>query len=576
MTQDGHAACVSRPGIRKWCATAAALLVLIASIQIVLACNAFSQTYDEPNHLAAGMEWLQAGSYGLWPENPPVARIAVAALSYLSGVRLDVEAISSELPQNPSLARSLGNDLLYGGGLDQYPQRLLRARLATLLFFIASCGAVWVWASRDGGPLAGLLSTAVFCSLPPILAHSGLATTDVAAAASLFIAIFLFTRWVQSPLGARALLTGVAAGIAVTTKFSALLMLSASALTILVGCRILRSKLGAAPLPRSTTWSRHVAIAAGAGLSVVWFVYRFDVGPMSEHPFASLLEIPGSLSGITLPAPALFIGLFQLFVHNQMGHSAYALGAVSQSGFWFYYPLVLLVKTPLPTLLLGLLATVSLVRSACLTRRWESLSPIMAIVAILIAVGASNINIGVRHVLIVYPLLAVSIGVGAARLLSDTAGSRRQGWSIAIGATLVAQLATSVGAHPNYLSFFNTLAGPDPGRVLVDSDLDWGQDLANLEGYFAERDVAALHLAYFGTGSPCRHNLPDLLPLDPMEPSTGWIAISESFFRGAYMPTSQDPCDPSLKKPEPGSYSWLRTHDPVHMVGRSIRVYHLE
>jgi hypothetical protein len=173
----------------------------------------------------------------------------------------------------------------------------------------------------------------------------------------------------------------------------------------------------------------------------------------------------------------------------------------------------------------------------------------------------SNINIGVRHVLVLYPLLAVG-AAAATRVLwqraAAMAGPARRALQGAIAALLLWQLATPVYSYPDYLAYFNFIAGDHPEEILVDSDLDWGQDLRRLSQELARRRVPRLYLAYRGTADLTREGLPPFQPLPPGKPVTGWIAIDML----------------SLKEGR-GGLGWLTAHTPVTRVGASIDLYFL-
>ena len=194
----------------------------LAVWQIVSTYPHLCQTADEPNHLATGLEWLQEGTYLLGPENPPLARIVAALLPYLSGQRPDLDdAIWTDFPRHFAISYDLGRDLLYRNGA--YLQNLSRARMGTLPFFLLAIAIVWHWANRYGGPVAGFLATGMFCTLPSILGHAGLATTDIPFTATLLCALYAFVLWIEMPAQRRAAIFGLALGLALITKFSALI-----------------------------------------------------------------------------------------------------------------------------------------------------------------------------------------------------------------------------------------------------------------------------------------------------------------------------------------------------------------
>jgi hypothetical protein len=199
---------------------------------------------------------------------------------------------------------------------------------------------------------------------------------------------------------------------------------------------------------------------------------------------------------------------------------------------------------------------------------------------VLAAAIPSRIDIGVRHVLQLYPLLAVYAGAGAAALWrSARARGPARAAAVVFGGWL---LATPARAAPDNLAWFSALAGRHPEDVLLDSDLDWGQDLPRLEQALAERHVPRVALAYFGPADLCRHALPPGRWLAPHQRTTGWIAVSEMYRKGVvgFHYRNGDYCDPAQlareARPDPGQYAWLDAETPVARVGTSILLYHVE
>jgi hypothetical protein len=198
----------------------AVLMVCIACLRITTTYHVFSQTYDEPVEIATGMEWVEKGAYTLEPLQPPLARIAAAVGPFLAGCRLRV----------PNAWKG-GNDILYAGG--RYGRNLSLARLGELPFFVLAAFVVWVWSRRLFGEAVAVISVFIFTMLPPILGHAGMATLDVAAAATCAGALYAFVRWLDRASVTSSLLLSLTLALAVLSKFTALLFLPACGLALL-------------------------------------------------------------------------------------------------------------------------------------------------------------------------------------------------------------------------------------------------------------------------------------------------------------------------------------------------------
>ena len=162
----------------------AAALLLAGCLRIAATYPVFTQTWDEPAHIAAGLEWLQRGEYNFEPLHPPLARIAAAVGPYLAGARLT--------PDEPNPWVQVNRILGAGAG---YHRMLALARAANLGFFLIAGIAVFLLARRAAGPWPGVVAVLLFTTLPPVLAHAGFATTDLALAAG------IASRWSRSSAG---------------------------------------------------------------------------------------------------------------------------------------------------------------------------------------------------------------------------------------------------------------------------------------------------------------------------------------------------------------------------------------
>jgi hypothetical protein len=172
----------------------------------------------------------------------------------------------------------------------------------------------------------------------------------------------------------------------------------------------------------------------------------------------------------------------------------------------------------------------------------------------------SHINIGVRHVLILYPLLAIGSAVVVAAVLARigrvASAARRGALAAGVGLAFVLEFAP-LAAWPDYLPWFNLLA-PVPQRILVDSDLDWGQDFRRLQASLRAHAVPSVALAYAGTADLPREHLPPYRLLGPDERASGWIAVSEL-----------------ARIHAPKRFHWLDAYAPVERVGRTIDLYYV-
>jgi Dolichyl-phosphate-mannose-protein mannosyltransferase len=541
--------------MRQWLSprVLVAAFLVIGLGRIVSTYRVFNQTWDEPAHVAAGMQWLDRGRYTYEPLHPPLARLMVALGPRLAGIR-------SAGHDNVWLE---GNSILYAG--HKYDRNLALARLGVLPFFILTGLVVFAWAARTGGRATGVVAVLLFTTLPPVLAHAGLATTDLAVTATVALAAYCLTLWLEQPTGLRSLALGVSVGLAVLSKLSALVFLPVVVFAIAICRRGERSTTAeSGPRPNRVTRLR---ITFAALLITVWAGYRFDVGPLvAPAAPASAPITPTALDRLAeahvFPAPALFEGLGHLAAKNRAGHKSYLLGEVRDTGWWYFFPVALAVKTPLPFLLLTLAGLVAAWRGFNGVERRRLLEPAAIALAILLVSLPSRINIGLRHVLPMYPFMAIVAGVGAASLWRMRRAAPA-GRVLAVG-LIGWQLFGSARAHPDYIAYFNELAGSHPERILVDSDLDDGQDLKRLADTLRARRVPELSLAYAGSATVAEHGLPPVRWLEPHRPVTGWVAASLYSLRLG-----------SLDRPGHDDFAWLERYQPVALVGRSIRLYYI-
>jgi hypothetical protein len=258
-------------------------------------------------------------------------------------------------------------------------------------------------------------------------------------------------------------------------------------------------------------------------------------------------------------------GVAATWALTKNGATSYLFGEVKNGSWWYFFLVGIAVKTPLPTLILcviGLGFSAGLVRQ----RPWNVLAPAAALIALLLATTLVKYDAGQRHVLVIYPLMAVVGGYGAARLWQLDRSWRLPGRLLLAG-LLALQLISSVRAHPDYLAYFNFLAGRDPSRVLVTGcDLDCGQDLFKLSQALRQRHISHVNVGVWTTADLSRMDLPSFDVLQPFQPVTGWVAIGVRSLRMGTVGRSPY---------APGAFAWLESYQPVAEIGKTIRLYYI-
>jgi 4-amino-4-deoxy-L-arabinose transferase-like glycosyltransferase len=406
------------------------------------------------------------------------------------------------------------------------------------------------------GERGALVAVFIFTSLPMVLAHAGIATTDMAVAAGIVFALYRFTRWLEQPDARNSVLWGVAVAMALLAKFSAFLVVPLCSLAILLLYAIGRRGMSKVPL-------KMLAVAGSAAFLLMWGAYRFSVGRMREpvdSGEASQSLLWAAASSIPVPAPQIPDGLLLVRFLNRAGHPAFLHGEVRQTGWWYFFPTALGIKTPLAVLILAAIGAFAAMRSK---PRPVAFAPALCCLVILSACLASHLNTGLRYLLCLFPMLSIASAQGAMYLWG-----RRPLRPLA--AVLVLWLSvSSLRAHPDYIPYFNELAGAHPEKILVDSDLDWGQDMKRLVWKLHDLKVDHLYMACLWSGDDSKIGLPAWDGLDPYRPVTGWVAISYTTMklRGRMLAQAAGRSD--------SAYAWLERYQPAARVGKSILLYHI-
>lgn len=499
-------------------------------------------TNDEPVHLASGYSYWRFNDYRMQPENGNLPqRWAALPLLIMHPAPYLNPADEPWLWAQSHQWRISNRFFFLSGNNTDY--MLFCARAGMALWSVATGLLVFCWARRLWGDGGGILALGLYAVSPTMLAHGPLVTSDMCAAFWLLAATGAWWRVSRKLTWGRLLVSCAATGLAFVAKFSAVLLLPVFALLILW------STFGSEPVvfalsgwfkaPRTITRPGQkfgvlaaLLIAHGiATWAIIWsfFGWRYnafapDLPPAWKFylPTPELLSDPGLLTTILASAFKLHVlpqAYIQGFAHvrYQATRGAFLLGQYSNTGWWWFFPYAFLAKSTIGELLvtgaLVLATTRRWLRPLCARAKAAVLGRDARVLAPLLALGLvywsfsllTTLNIGHRHILPMYPALFIVAGA----LLRP--GAHR--W-LRVAAATFALVSTveSVWVRPNYLAFFNLLSGgPAQGwRQLVDSSLDWGQNLPALADWVrAHRQPGEpVYVSYFGSDNICYEGLP--------------------------------------------------------------------
>ena len=526
-------------------------LVAIFFIQGIIFIRANAPTYDEAMHLAAGYSYLATGDFRLEPQNPPLIKSFLAMPLFLN---YRFPFLTDAQQWRDGEAYQIGQHFVFHSTLSA-DRIMLFGRLPNLLLGGVLIGLTGWWAFRLWGTGPAAIAIALGCLDPNLVAHSSLVTTDIGA--SLFMLLTLYLLWEYRRIRSGWFLAGVgiSLGVALVCKFSTVLLLP------IIGL-IMTLSLFLAGMDRSGSSAREK---------------RRDLDERLFKAAAALLLIL-LFAALVIPSAYFFngfepwlSGLRRFLTLAREGQPAFFLGNYSYQGWWSYYVVAFLIKTPVGTLLL-IAGSLIFYRHGRPLERHQAIFLLLPVIVILLAMTQSKVNIGLRHILPIYPFLFVL----AARLATVSFEHR---WirRFLIGAPIILTAVSALRIAPHQLAYFNELVGgPQQGyRYLSDSNLDWGQDLKGVKTYMLKEKLPIIYLSYFGTAPPSYYGIryqyvPGAWPLEwpppidkvPADAPRKILAIGASNLHDV-----ATPYDPLFR--------WLQTRRPIEKIGYSIFIYDL-
>ncbi len=551
-----------------------------------------SSAWDEPQHLTAGCLALMRSDYRLDPEHPPLLRMwAAAALSRERHITLNTDLLPARLGDDWLFYRQFlfGQDFLFRQ--NDADALLNRSRFMIVLLGIGLGILLFSWARELFGFWPAVVVLGLYCTEPNVLAHASVIGTDFGV--TVFIFGTSYFTWKTTRVLNAGNLVGLTAffSLALVSKSSAILL--GPIIVVLLATRVVSRlpwpcKLGryherTTVRSKALTSAMILSLMFGVSYITLWAAYSFRYAPSPVAGSPDLFVASQETISVA-PRPArianwidrhhllpnaytqgLVVGLTKA-----QRRASFLAGSFSDIGWWYYFPVAFALKTPVALILLFLAGLLVVVKRRH-TFLQDGLFVLLPLAVYLGAAMASKLNIGVRHILPIYPFVIITAGAAVAEMLSYKKPS--------VVATLVAlclfQVAEVARAAPHYLAFFNVFAGgPSHGHeYLIDSNLDWGQDLKRLKQWMDKNRVTRINLSYFGMADPTYYGIEytrlpaAFVPLDQIQPPQlpGYVAVSVTNLRGLY-----------LNDNGKAFYRPLLERKPDAVIGYSIYVYWVE
>ncbi|MBI5118341.1 glycosyltransferase family 39 protein [Candidatus Poribacteria bacterium] len=652
-----------------------------------------SLTWDEPSYIGIGRQLLETRNWEIvaLQLHPPLPYYVNSLL--LLPLKLDPDRFEDK---EYVYRRYIGPSLIFESG--QSPRLMMFLTRIPFVFLSALLGLlVYRWGREIYGSGAALVSLFLYSLCPAILAHCKLATPDMLLAFTMTLALYSFHKYLQAPSAVRMVLTGMALGLALLSKFTGLILIPILLLEVILFRLVnppspplqrgetgepLRGEETGTPLkrvekaiPLRIRFSLPPFAKGGRGdllclllilliaSCVVWAGYGFQFGTpfmpqwlkpqaerlVAEKPFWQAVDAL-ALRGIRIPAYSYILGIYTQLAAAKGWKDNFLFGEISRTGWWYFYWVAFLIKTPIPFIICLVAAAGASLKSsrplsklfslekggkrACSpnppspplhkgsqegcpqdkvvpssaeqgstippsvksspaircfvnsdstvppsAKRESTIHPSVKensisspfgkggkgtfderflLFSILIMIGffslPSRINIGIRYILPLIPLLCIFAG--------KVASFESKRWKRALAILCVWYAGSAAWIYPHYLAYFNEMiGGPSKGyKYLVDSNLDWGQNLNDLMNYLQENRIRDVKIKYFGPRGVLEYYGLSNADLNGCEPSAGVWAVSATYLQNLYLAN-------------PHCHDWLKKLKPRKVLGYSIFIY---
>jgi len=564
-------------------------LIVLQLVLLGYSAWSHSPAGDEIAYLPAGISHWQLGRFDLARVSPPLVRACAAVPVMLFGKpATDWKPIEEGFDGRPEWIA--GPRFVELNGATTFWLFTL-GRWGCLPFAVIGALVCWRWAFEAYGKLAGAIAVWLWCLCPNILGHGALLTPDIGGAAMGALAGYLYWRWLRLSGGWRAVGAGVGLGLALLTRTTWIVLIPVW-ICGWITCRISASSQVAAKTAPS--WWGLVGL-----LSIALYVLNLGYGfTGSFQQLADFTFVSQSLSGhsdsragnrfaetwigkLPMPIPRDYLAGIDLQRRDfEFRGWSFLAGERKEGGWWYYYLYGLAVKLPLGVVSLLVIVVIYSIRNWRGANSWTDLMLLAPMIAVLLAVSSqTNFSHHVRYAYGILPFLFVWISK-----VAQAISRRRTSVAATVAALLVWQGVSSLTVYPHSLSYFNELVGgPLNGHErLVDSNIDWGQDLLALRRWNQKRhDSRPIYLAYYGRVNPALagiefelpplyDDMPDDSPAaDALAP--GLYVISATLLQG--QPHDLILVDGTKRYAQPESFTYFKQLEPVDRVGYSMLIY---
>jgi hypothetical protein len=547
----------------------AVILLLVAMAYLMFTSSrGDSATTDESTHIVSGYLANIDGDNNINTEHPYLGKKINTLPLVFMHLNMDrsepyFKVKSDYYYDSWRESRQLGNDFLYKMGNNA--DKILRAVRSVPISLALVFGLIFfIIVTNIFGLPVGIISLIFYVFSPDILTHARLVNTDIWVTVFYFFSITSFGYYLSNPNFKRLIISAIIFGLAMSVKFSSVILIP-----VLFSLWFTKNYL----LNKTTIFLQAkktiipVVIFIIISYIVIWANYGFSTSlppkyePVLENNYYNkVLIVTQSIAQRVIPSQ-YYKGVAILSSSSFGNRPAYLFGAEKRGGWWYYFPVAFVVKTPISILLILLSSIVFYIkwRKRLAFNDYLLLTPI--ILYLLISMG-QKLNIGVRHLLPIMPFIFIWCAKFMIELYNSVNNKKNKIYLVTCYLLLIAWIITStLKIYPHFLSYFNEFVGPKNGSlVLADSNIDWGQDIKRLKTWLDDNKISEpIRLEYFwdGDDSISYYGI-NYTKLERNNPNQkGYIAIGVSALNNS-------------------EFNWLKDYKPVAQIGYSINIYNIK